>query len=130
MEFSEQYLTYEEYSELGGTLDRNAFNLLEYETRKKLDTKTLRRLTVLEEQPQEVKMCMFNLINKIQTIDENSNKNKNVASESVGSYSVSYVTGNQVQEVIKANERELDDIILNNLFGVVVNGVAVTYLGV
>ena len=40
MTFDNQYLTYDEYDELGGTLEELPFNLLEYECRKITDRKT------------------------------------------------------------------------------------------
>ena len=43
MTFDNQYLTYSEYQELGGTLAELPFNLLEYESRKIIDEKTLNR---------------------------------------------------------------------------------------
>ena len=63
MEFSGQYLTYNEYRALGGTIDLTPFNLLEFEARKEIDKKTLGRLINLKEQTQETKMCVFQLIN-------------------------------------------------------------------
>ena len=44
MEFEGQYLTYEDYKGLGGTLDLMPFNLLEFEARKKIDINTKNRL--------------------------------------------------------------------------------------
>ena len=44
MEFSEQYLNYEEYKSLGGTLDIMPFNILEFESRKRIDERTQNRL--------------------------------------------------------------------------------------
>ena len=63
MDFSGQYLTYDEYIVLGGTLDQTPFNLLEYDVRKEIDKQTLGRLVNLEEQREEVKMCVWELIN-------------------------------------------------------------------
>ena len=63
MEFSGQYLTFEEYKKMGGTLDQTPFNLLEYEARKKIDEQTFGRLIKLEQQKTEVKMCIWDLIN-------------------------------------------------------------------
>ena len=93
MEFSEQYLTYDEYKAIGGTLDQTPFNLLEFEARKKIDERTQGRLKNVVEIPQEVKICMFALINSISSYSScvNSN-NKNIASENIDGYSVSYVT--------------------------------------
>lgn len=132
MEFEGQYLEFDEYEELGGSLDETPFNILEFEARKKIDERTQGRLKGIEELPLEVKMCMFALINTINdyTNAYQNNSNKNIASESVGSYSVSYASGSQIQEIIKSKSIELDYIIRNYLFGVVVNKEHVLYLGV
>lgn len=130
MEFKGQYLTYNEYKSLGGNLNQTPFNLLEYEARKKIDERTLGRLKKISEIPEEVKMCVLTLTNTLNSyLNENTN-NKNVASESVGSYSVSYATGNQIQEIIKSKSVEINDIILTHLTGVIVNGEHLVYLGV
>lgn len=130
MEFSGQYLTYNEYKELGGNLDITPFNLLEYEARRIIDNRTLQRLKGIEIIPQEVKMCMFALINTINSYTSQSQTSKNISSESVGSYSVSYITGTQIQETINSKNAELTDIVLNYLTGVIVNGEHLVYLGV
>lgn len=83
---SGQYLTYNEYIGLGGTLEQTPFNLLEFEARKIIDTETQNRLVNLETQIEEVKRCVFALINEL----KNQENEKNISSESVGSYSVSY----------------------------------------
>lgn len=132
MEFSGQYLTYSEYRLLGGTLDQTPFNLLEFEARRKIDERTQGRLKYVADVPQEVKMCMFALINSLNsylTSNENMN-NKNISSESVGSYSVSYATGSQIQEIVKSKNVELNDVIMTYLTGVIVNNEHVVYLGV
>ena len=126
MEFSGQYLTYEEYRSLGGTLDLTPFNLLEFEARRKVDTRTQNRLKNEETIPQEVKLCIYNLIGTLETYI--NKQNRNVQSESVGEYSVSY-SGN-IKEIVESKNAELDDIILNNLYGVIVNGEHVIYNGV
>lgn len=125
MEYGTQYLEYQEYISLGGSItDENAFNLLEYEARKEIDINTLNRLVDLDVIPNEVKICMYNLIEKINTINE---QKYNVSSETVGSYSVSY---GSIQEIIKGNKIQLDNIIINGLFGLIVNGEHVIYRGV
>ena len=127
MTFEGQYLTYAEYTELGGSaIGEMPFNLLEFEARKKIDLRTQNRLVNIETIPQEVKLCMFNMINKIQLYQNDANRN--IGSESVGSYSVDYV--DDIQKVIKNQSTELDDIIMNSLYGVVVNGEHILYLGV
>ena len=125
MEFEGQYLTYEDYKALGGTLDLTPFNLLEFEAHKRIDLRTQNRLKNVEEIPQEVKLCVYKLINAIQTYS--NEKNRNVQSESVGEYSVNY--GGNVKELIQSKNSELDDIILNDLYGVVVNDEHIIYLG-
>ena len=131
MEFSGQYLTYNEYKALGGNLDITPFNLLEYEARRIIDNRTLQRLKGIEIIPQEVKMCMFSLINSISSYSScvNSN-NKNIASENIDGYSVSYVTGGTIQEVVSSKNVELNDIINTYLFGVIVNNEHILYIGV
>ena len=131
MEFSGQYLTYNEYKALGGNLDITPFNLLEYEARRIIDSRTLQRLKGIKEIPQEVKMCMFALINSISSYSScvNSN-NKNIASENIDGYSVSYVTGGTIQEVVSSKNVELNDIITTYLFGVIVNNEHILYIGV
>ena len=130
MEFSGQYLTYCEYKVLGGRLDMTPFNLLEFEARRKIDERTFNRIKGIKEIPQEIKMCMFALINSLGSYSSESSNNKNIASESVGSYSVSYVTGGTIQEIVQSKNVELNDIITTYLMGVVVNGEHVLYLGV
>ena len=98
MEFSGQYLTYNEYRALGGTIELTPFNLLEFEARRKIDERTFGRLKNVVEIPQEVKMCMLALINSINSYGSSANwNNKNIASESTDGYSVSYVTGGTIQ---------------------------------
>lgn len=111
MEFNGQYLTYEEYRALGGTLDLMPFNLLEFEARKQIDLRTFNRLVNIEV-PQEVKICEFNLINSVKNYANSiSTINGNVASESTDGYSISYVTANQISDIVKSKSTELNDII-------------------
>lgn len=126
MEFSEQYLTYEEYRSLGGTLDLTSFNLLEFEAHRKIDSMTQNRLVNETNIPKEVKICVYNLINTLQTYT--NKKNRNVQSEHVGEYSVSY--GGNIKELIQSKNEELNDIIINDLYGVIVNNEHILYAGV
>lgn len=128
MTFEGQYLTKEEYIALGGNpeIGDMPFNLLEFEARKRIDLRTQNRLKDEETIPQEVKLCIYNLISTLQTyINE---QNRNIQSESVGEYSVSY--GGNIQEIVKSKNAELNDIILNDLYGVIVNGEHIIYNGV
>ena len=132
MEFKGQYLTYEEYKALGGTLDLTPFNLLEFEARRRIDGRTLNRLVNVEKIPQQVKLCVFNLISSIKKYvdNENTNQNWNISSESTDGYSVSYITPAQIKDVVEAKKRVFDDDIDNDLFGVVVNGEHIIYSGI
>lgn len=131
MDFGNKYLTYEEYVGLGGKLSVSPFNILEYEARRKIDERTQSRLVDVEVIPTQVKMCMFNLINTIDSyLLESSNNNKNVASESIDGYSVSYISASDIQQVLTNKNKELDDVILTYLTGLIVNDEHVIYLGV
>ena len=131
MEFSEQYLTYEEYRSLGGTIDLMPFNLLEFEARRKIDIRTFNRLKG-GEIPQEVKICEYKLISTINSYIESTENasNGNVASENTDGYSISYVTADKISDVVKSKSIELDDIIRTYLLGVIYNGEHLMYRGV
>lgn len=113
MRFDGQYLTYEEYVNLGGTLTEMPFNILEYKARKQIDDRTFGRLINLPEQAQEVKMCMYDLISEINKYETNATK----SSENIDGYSVSYKDvdtkeqfkkyGNIIREYL--SESKLDD---------------------
>lgn len=94
MTFEGQYLTYIEYKALGGTLEETPFNLLEFEARQNVDKYTFGRLKELEQQSQEVKLCIFKLINMIDSYNKYETQNKGVTSENIDGYSISYSTPN------------------------------------
>ena len=119
MEFTNQYLTYAEYKSLGGTLDEAPFNLLETEAQLNLDRYTFGRLKDLQEQKQEVKLCINTLISFIQHF-LNINNSGNKLSENIDGYSVTYATltagltdeqNKQISNVIKVylSQCKLDD---------------------
>ena len=127
MEFEGQYLKYEEYKGLGGTLDLMPFNILEFEARRKIDECTQNRLVNGTKIPMQVKMCMFSIINKVlKAYDEGIIRGK--SSESVGSYSVSY--NSDIQKIIEDKNTEILDLITTDLFGVMYNGEHILYSGV
>lgn len=120
MEDSGKYLTYEDYKELGGTLDLKSFNLLEYKSRKQVDYYTHNRL--MDGIPGDIKfdinLLMFNLIKQNEKIDKAGNK----ASESIDGYSVSYSGSQQ-------SSNEIEHTIEMLLSGVELNGEPLTYAG-
>lgn len=134
MEFSGQYLTYEEYRALGGTLDLTPFNLLEFESRRLINIRTQNRLKNIETNsiPNEVKLCEYKMINNINGYTKSIDKaiNENVKSENTDGYSVTYATTSDIEEIIKSKSAELNDTINNYLLGVVVNGEHIMYAGV
>lgn len=137
MTFEGQYLSYAEYQSLGGSaIGLMPFNILEFEARKQIDLKTQKRLVGLDEIPSEVKLCVFHLINAVMnysnSITSANSSNGTIASENTDGYSVSYNQTNatQIQEIVKSKNVELDNIILNDLYGVIVNGEHIIYNGV
>lgn len=133
MEFSGQYLTYDEYKGLGGTQSEMPFNLLEFEARKKIDNRTQNRIKYMNSKPEEVKLCVNAMINTLvqYVVDSSKGINKNIASESIDGYSVNFITGSQVQETIKSKKSELEDIMQTYLGDIrTSDNIPVLYLGI
>ena len=57
-----QYLSYDEYTEYGGSLSRAAFLPLELKSRKRIDRLTGDRIQNMEAVPEAVKQCVLALI--------------------------------------------------------------------
>lgn len=128
-----QYLTYEEYRGLGGTLSQTPFDLLEYEARNQIDLRTQNRLVGVDEIPQKVKLCEFNLINTLENYTtklNQMNSTGNISSENIDGYSVSYGDSSQIKEVIASKQDEISDMLLTGLYGVIVNNEHIIYAGV
>ena len=127
MEFNNQYLSYEEYKSLGGTLGEMPFNILELKARQVINERTQNRLKNIAEMPQEVKICVYDLINTMNKYNLSDNStSSNVSSENTDGYSVTYKSGTEMTTEQKA---QLEDVMLTDLYGVVVNGEAILYLG-
>ena len=127
MEFKNQYLSYEEYKSLGGTLGEMPFNILELKARQVINERTQNRLKNIEEMPQEVKICVYDLINTMNKYNLSDNStSSNISSENTDGYSVTYKSGTEMTTEQKA---QLEDVMLTDLYGVVVNGEAILYLG-
>lgn len=127
MEFKGQYLTYQEYLTLGGTLDEMPFNLLEYNARKEIDSRTQKRFIGIGNEYEEVKLCVYNLIPAIKSYEEYTTQNKAISSESTDGYSVSYGTPQTAYTMAKNNE--LDNIIYKYLYDVIVNEEHALFIG-
>lgn len=114
MEYSEQYLTYGEYTALGGTQDQTPFNLLEYDVRRIIDKKTFNRLRNTKTIPKEIKECVFNIIQ----LKESINNGVEISGNAI----------NYKQEEINAH---IEEMIESALFGLVNDdGIPYLYLGV
>ena len=127
MEFNGQYLTYQEYLALGGTLDEMPFNLLEFDARKKIDEKTFERLVDKGQEYKEVKLCIYNMIITLNSYSSYDTQNKAISSESTDGYSISY--GTPQKSTTEAKNSELEDIIDTYLSNLIVDDVPVLYRG-
>lgn len=127
MEFKGQYLTYQEFKTLGGTLDEMPFNLLEYNARKKIDERTFGRLVDKGQEYQEVKLCVYNMITILNSYSSYDTQNKTISSENTDGYSVSY--GTPQKSTTEAKNSELEDVINSYLANVVIDSVPVLYRG-
>lgn len=127
MEFEGQYLTYQEYKALGGTLDKMPFNLLEFNARMKIDERTFGRLINKGQKYQEVKLCVYNMITTLNSYSSYDTQNKAISSESTDGYSISY--GTPQKSTTEAKNSELEDIIDTYLSNLIIDDVSVLYRG-
>ena len=120
MESSEQYLTYEDYQALGGTLSLKSFNLLEYKSRKQIDHYTFNRLMngVPEDIKFDIELTMYNLIR----INGNAESTSNKTNESIDGYSVTYGGTQQ-------SSAEVESTIIMLLSGLEIDGEPLLYAG-
>ena len=81
-----QYLTYEEYQEIGGTLDLTAFNRNIDRACGVVDTETRNRVENMKEMPRQVKACCRDLT---EYLHNNSTLAKSVSSKSQSAGGVS-----------------------------------------
>lgn len=117
MKFENQYLSYKEYKELGGKLIEKSFNLLEYKAEKKINGMTSNRFKKIKEYPQDLKLCVYDLIDIF-----NSEGNSSIVSETVGNYSK---TKQSKEEMKKTKE----NIIKQYLSETKIDGIFVLYCG-
>ena len=127
MEFKGQYLKFNEYKSLGGTLEEMPFNLLEYNARKKIDERTFGRLINKGQEYKEVKLCVYNMITTLNSYSSYNTQNKAISSENTDGYSISY--GTPQKSVTEAKNSELEDVIDTYLSNLIVDDVSVLYRG-
>lgn len=131
MNFTNQYLNYEEYMDLGGTLEEVPFNEIEFECQRIIDSRTQNRLKKADEIPQEVKLLVNKMIKSIQNYYISLEKAQSgISSENTDGYSVSYISSNQISQLIEGKLDVLNDLISEYLFGVIVNNEHLLYMGV
>lgn len=131
MDFTNQYLSYEEYQELEGTLEEVPFNELEYECRRIIDSRTQNRLKNADEIPEEVKMLENKMIQTLQGYYVSLEKAQSgISSENTDGYSVTYISSNQISQLIEGKIDVLQDLVSTYLFGVIVNNEHLLYCGV
>jgi len=109
MELSEGYLKFQEYKQLGGTLDQMPFKILEFEARQYIDKYTLGRLKSLATQVDEVKMCDYKLIGFLNSYKSLEEQSRALASESIDGYSYSY--GTISNDTTSAKNNLIKDIV-------------------
>ena len=109
MVISGQYLTYAEYTALGGTLAETPFKILEFEARQNVDKYTFGRLKELETQNNEVKLCIYKLIGLLDSYNSQETQNKGVASENTDGYSISYQTAST--NFVEAKNSEIQGVV-------------------
>lgn len=117
------YLSYSEYTAMGGTITEAAYTRFEFKARKSIDYYTFNRLVSLTERPEAVRMCMFELIN---TIEQSDGATGAMSSERIGDYSVSYAS-NSTDIVNTALSDCINEYLANEKLA---GGTPLLYMGV
>lgn len=105
-----QYLTYEQYTEIGGVLEMTAFERNIDRVCGMIDNATLGRVEAMQSVPRQVKACCRELIEHLANIEKNGNISSHSQSAGGVSESVSYT--NKTTEDI---ERDCTNIIFDFL---------------
>ena len=120
------YLTYEEYTNMGGTLDETTFQDYEFRARAKVDWYTFNRLQNEEEYPEAVKRCVYALIKYIRLLEQSmmvsdtsadGTTSAGVTSQSNDGVSISYNVISASEGVELAN-KSISEVINMYLQGV------------
>lgn len=119
------YLSYNEYVDMGGTLDETAFSELAFEAQSQIDWWTFNRLQNEAEQCEAVKKCMYRLIKLIDAQqkttgiggDGSGGVTGTIASQSNDGVSISYnvLSASEASQTIK---EQLEGVIQRYLQGV------------
>lgn len=123
------YLTYEEYQNMGGTLEETAFNDFEMEAEAIIDWYTFNRLQKDTTYPEKLKQCMYKLIKLAQerqaalslgeadSGESTEGAEKYIASRSNDGVSVSYnvMNASQVFDTLKDEMGKTVKMYLNGV---------------
>ena len=128
MEQPRLYLTFDEYMDLGGTLDESSFSLLALDANSYIDWYTFNRLWDEEVIPDKVKYCEFQLIKLLYTKmnlitpDTTNTDGVNTAvqleSQANDGVSVSYGVLH-ADEIYYNSKKEIEECIIRYLNGLV-----------
>jgi hypothetical protein len=110
------YLSFTDYQSLGGNLPETDFNRQEYAARKEIDLHTFNRLQGIEPIPEDLKMCVLELVQRQLCGDLDG---QDFTSQGSGKLS-----GTKEDRKNRAYE-----IIRRYLYGLTVDGVPVFYAG-
>lgn len=122
------YLTYAEYTEMGGTLDEALFNTYRLDAQAYIDWHTFNRLWDEEEIPERVKICMYQLIGLVASTNNllvpqvqstgGINVNAQVSTQSNDGVSTTYAVFS-AEVLYQKAKNEINDSINRYLTGVV-----------
>lgn len=117
------YLTYQEYTNMGGTLSESDFTRYEFRAEKLIDEETYKRISQLSSIPDEVKNLTFELV----TLGQKSDiTNDTVSSEQVGSWHRTFKGASQASYT-----KAIKSLIRTYLTGIFLeNGVPLLYRGI
>lgn len=121
------YLTYQEYKNMGGTLEETSFEMYEFQARAKIDWYTFNRLQKETEFPEAIKRCMYliisyllqaNSISGVSSSDESGGAyTSNIASQSNDGVSISYNILS-AKDAISNADAKIESVISQFLQGV------------
>ncbi len=103
------WLTYEEYTSLGGKASETEFKPLELKARKRIDYRTLERIETPDE---DIKLLVFELIKIQQEFDSRDSSVSGYGNDGV---SVSYVSPEAAKADFEAKANELIDSVVGDL---------------
>lgn len=99
------YINYEEYQEFGGELEEKDFKRMLFPAAKTIDYYTYNRIRKLKDIPNEVKACLFELIEYEYLLEEKGGVE--IASETVDTHSITYAVNSRVEDLAKYNKKTI-----------------------